>query len=151
MSYAKCIIMQGLPGSGKSTLARALSVKHDAVILSTDDYPGLYRDGQFHPELLGKAHTWNQERADRYMGAGKSIIVDNTNTQNWECKPYVLSAQKHGAFVMFEKPTTPWATNPEECARKTTHGVPLKAIMAMDARMETLSSEACMAAKAPWE
>ncbi|XP_062908970.1 NEDD4-binding protein 2-like 1 isoform X1 [Mobula hypostoma] len=86
-------LLRGLPGSGKSTLARNLKCQHGgAVILSTDDY-FVRQDGSylFEKYLLDEAHGWNHERAKSAMRQGKSpIIIDNTNIQAWEMKPYVI-------------------------------------------------------------
>ncbi|TMS07765.1 NEDD4-binding protein 2-like 2 [Larimichthys crocea] len=88
------ILMRGLPGSGKSTLARELlSTGPSGLILSTDDFFA-HRDGyRYEAGLLHAAHEWNQRRAKDAMDDGRSpIIIDNTNIQAWEMKPYVQMA-----------------------------------------------------------
>lgn len=97
----KLILMRGVSGSGKSTLARELAGKHEgAVVLSTDDYfmvEGVYA---FDPRMLGENHRRNQERAAESMRAKTPcVIIDNTNTQAWEMKPYVLAALELGYEV----------------------------------------------------
>ncbi|XP_064636316.1 uncharacterized protein LOC135493188 isoform X3 [Lineus longissimus] len=87
------IMMRGCPGSGKSTLASQL--KFSGVILSTDDY--FTKNGRylFRKEKIGDAHQWNQKRAlEKMKGGVNPIIIDNTNTQTWEMKPYVIQAQQ---------------------------------------------------------
>ncbi|XP_033743173.1 LOW QUALITY PROTEIN: NEDD4-binding protein 2-like [Pecten maximus] len=131
----KCFVMlRGLPGSGKSTLARKLQhtgVK-PGVILSSDDYfvqNGVYR---FEPHLLSEAHEWNRLRTIQNLHNGSSpIVVDNTNTQAWEMKPYVKQAQKFGYEIYFLEPDTQWKFQPKELARRNTHGVPLSKIRQM--------------------
>lgn len=149
-------IMRGLPGSGKSTLARALANVPGitpAPIFSTDDFfmsGGIYIfDGQ----LLGKHHAANITRTANAMeGNVPHIIVDNTNSTAWEARGYVRGAKRHGYAVQFVEPHTEWAKNPEECARRNTHGVPLQAIQKMLARWEdNLTVEMCLAAITPWE
>uniref|UniRef100_A0A3Q1I9V1 Uncharacterized protein n=1 Tax=Anabas testudineus TaxID=64144 RepID=A0A3Q1I9V1_ANATE len=125
------ILMRGLPGSGKSTLARYLFVP-SGLILSTDDYFA-HRDGYcYEPGLLGKAHEWNQSRAKDGMHQGRSpIIIDNTNIQAWEMKPYVKMALESGYRVDFCEPDTSWKFDPYELERRNKHGVPQDKISQM--------------------
>ncbi|TNN86586.1 NEDD4-binding protein 2-like 2 [Liparis tanakae] len=130
------ILMRGLPGSGKSTLARErLSAHPNGLILSTDDYFG-YRDGyRYDPDNLGAAHEWNLNRARDAMQAGRSpIIIDNTNVQAWEMKPYVKMAMEKGYKVDFCEPETSWKCDPYELERRNKHSVPQEKIAQMMAR-----------------
>ncbi len=80
------------------------------------------------------------------------VIIDNTNTQAWEAKPYCQLAQDFGYTVQFVTADTPWEFDAEECAKRNTHGVPLDAIKGMIARFQkTLTVEGCLSSKAPWE
>ncbi|XP_015252563.1 PREDICTED: NEDD4-binding protein 2 [Cyprinodon variegatus] len=127
------VLLRGAPGSGKSTLARALwDHNPDGVVLTTDDY--FIRGGryQFNPTALGEAHEWNHKRAREAFERGMSpIIIDNTNMQGWEMKPYVAQALKHGYKVLFKEPDTWWKTKPRELVRRTTHEVPIETIRRM--------------------
>ncbi|XP_060901723.1 NEDD4-binding protein 2-like 2, partial [Labrus mixtus] len=127
------ILMRGLPGSGKSTLARELlSTGPSGLILSTDDYFA-HRDG-YHYEagLLGAAHEWNQRRAEDAMHDRRSpIIIDNTNIQAWEMKPYVKLAMERGYKVDFCEPDTSWKFDPYELEKRNKHGVPHEKIAKM--------------------
>ncbi|KAK9521120.1 hypothetical protein VZT92_020955 [Zoarces viviparus] len=127
------ILMRGLPGSGKSTLARErLFAGPNGLILSTDDYFA-YRDGyRYDPGLLGVAHEWNQNRAKDAMHDGRSpIIVDNTNVQAWEMKPYVQMALERGYKVDFCEPDTSWKFDLYELEKRNKHGVPQEKIARM--------------------
>ncbi|XP_040029357.1 uncharacterized protein n4bp2l2 [Gasterosteus aculeatus] len=127
------ILMRGLPGSGKSTLARErLAESPDGLILSTDDYFA-FRDGyRYEPGLLGAAHEWNQNRAKDAMRDGRSpIIIDNTNVQAWEMKPYVKMAVESGYKVDFCEPETSWKFDFYELERRNKHGVPQEKIAQM--------------------
>ncbi|XP_020383615.1 NEDD4-binding protein 2-like 1 isoform X1 [Rhincodon typus] len=132
-------LLRGLPGSGKTTLARNL--KHqfrDAVILSTDDY-FIREDGSylFQKYLLDEAHEWNHERAKSAMRLGRStIIIDNTNTEAWEMKPYVNMARENGYEVKFREPDTPWKFDIRKLTRINSHGVPRETIERMKERYE---------------
>ncbi|TSK49665.1 NEDD4-binding protein 2-like 2 [Bagarius yarrelli] len=115
------ILMRGLPGSGKSTLARQISSRGPSgLILSTDDY-FYQKDGyHFDPTLLGNAHDWNHNRAKKAMLEGRTpIIIDNTNVQAWEMKPYVSVALEMGYRV-----------------ERNHHGVPKESIANMLDRFE---------------
>ncbi|XP_076591831.1 uncharacterized protein n4bp2l2 [Chaetodon auriga] len=127
------ILMRGLPGSGKSTMARELlSTGPSGLILSTDDYFA-HRDGyRYDPGLLGAAHEWNQSRAKDAMHDGRSpIIIDNTNIQVWEMKPYVKMALDRGYKVDFCEPDTSWKFDPYELEKRNKHGVPQEKIAQM--------------------
>ncbi|XP_042190490.1 NEDD4-binding protein 2-like 1 [Callorhinchus milii] len=132
-------LLRGLPGSGKTTLARSL--KHQfpaAVILSTDDY-FVRDDGSylFERDLLGDAHEWNFERAKAAMKRGKTpIIIDNTNIQAWEMKPYVHLALENAYEVIFREPDTHWKFNIRQLERRNIHGVSREKIERMKEQYE---------------
>lgn len=131
----RLILMRGLPGSGKSYKAKILS--QGGVVFSTDDF--FYKDGvyQFDPSKIKEYHEENQKRTEEAMKQQISpIVVDNTNTTAWEMKNYVYLADKYGYEVSMEKPETDWAWNPEELAKRNTHGVPKDTIDRMLARFQ---------------
>ncbi|XP_023685409.2 NEDD4-binding protein 2 isoform X1 [Paramormyrops kingsleyae] len=119
------VLLRGAPGSGKSTLARnILQENPSGVVLSTDDY--FRRDGFYHydPSELAEAHEWNHNRAKESFEKGLSpIIIDNTNMQCWEMKPYVSLALQYNFKVMFREPDTWWKFRPRELERRNKHGV----------------------------
>lgn len=120
-------LMRGLPGSGKSTLARKLSQK--GIILSTDDYWMENGEYQYNPLEIEKAHQWNTERTSEAMRQELSpIVVDNTNVQLWQMKPYVEMAIKYGYQVKFMESNAPWKSDSEELAKRNTHEVPKEVI-----------------------
>ncbi|XP_047449224.1 NEDD4-binding protein 2-like 2 [Mugil cephalus] len=127
------ILMRGLPGSGKSTLAKELlSTGPSGIILSTDDYFAQKNDYRYDPGLLGAAHEWNQSRAKDALHDGCSpIIIDNTNLQAWEMKPYVRMALERGYKVEFCEPDTRWKFDPYELEKRNKQGVPQEKIAQM--------------------
>uniref|UniRef100_A0A8B9H9T3 NEDD4 binding protein 2 n=1 Tax=Astyanax mexicanus TaxID=7994 RepID=A0A8B9H9T3_ASTMX len=127
------VLLRGAPGSGKTTLASAM-LEHNpgGVVLSTDEY--FTRNGTYHynPDQLGEAHSWNHVRAKEAFEKGYSpIIIDNTNMQCWEMKPYVSLALKHKYRVLFREPETWWKTKPRELEKRTKHGVTKEKIRRM--------------------
>ncbi|XP_068045014.1 NEDD4-binding protein 2 [Anomalospiza imberbis] len=132
------VLLRGVPGSGKSYLARNLLEDNPGgIILSTDDY--FYKHGQYHydPDCLGEAHDWNRKRAKEAFEMGISpIIIDNTNIQAWEMKPYVTLAQQFKYKVMFREPDTWWKFKPKELERRNIHGVSKEKIKRMLERYE---------------
>lgn len=102
----KLILMRGVSGSGKSTLAKQLAEQSsNHVIYSTDDF--FMVDGQykFDPKKIRVNHQRNQDRTYKAMKDGvELVIVDNTNTQAWEMKPYVEAAIKLGYEVEIRQP-----------------------------------------------
>ncbi|XP_026531149.1 NEDD4-binding protein 2 [Notechis scutatus] len=111
------VLLRGLPGSGKSYLARVLLEDNPCgIILSTDDYfyqkNGQY---QFDADCLADAHEWNWKRAkEAFEKRITPIIIDNTNTQAWEMKPYIALSQQHKYKVIFREPDTWWKFKPKE-------------------------------------
>ncbi|XP_041258441.1 NEDD4-binding protein 2 isoform X2 [Onychostruthus taczanowskii] len=132
------VLLRGVPGSGKSYLARNLLEDNPGgIILSTDDY--FYKHGQYHydPDCLGAAHDWNRKRAKEAFEMRISpIIIDNTNIQAWEMKPYVALAQQFKYKVMFREPDTWWKFKPKELERRNIHGVSKEKIKRMLERYE---------------
>jgi predicted kinase len=127
-------IMIGIPGSGKSTLARML---HGSIV-SADNFH-LDKDGQYNyrHELAGQAHLWCLETFIRLLEKGeRHIIVDNTNTRNFERAPYVQMAKLYGYVVEFMK----MSASPEEAHERCVHGLSLEQVQAMHDRMEELPS-----------
>uniref|UniRef100_A0A3B5L9C6 NEDD4 binding protein 2-like 2 n=1 Tax=Xiphophorus couchianus TaxID=32473 RepID=A0A3B5L9C6_9TELE len=104
------ILLRGLPGSGKTTLARELlSTGPSGIILSTDDY----------------------FVSDAMHDGCSPIIIDNTNLQAWEMKPYVKMALDRGYKVDFYEPETSWKFDPCELEKRNKHGVPQDKIAQM--------------------
>lgn len=102
----KLILMRGVSGSGKSTLAREIASRHEgAVILSTDDFFMVEGQYVFNPQKIAQNHGKNQDRARKAMQEKvPCVIIDNTNTQAWEMKPYVLAAIEFGYQVEIHEP-----------------------------------------------
>nr|XP_019955990.1 PREDICTED: NEDD4-binding protein 2 [Paralichthys olivaceus] len=127
------VLLRGAPGSGKSTLARGL-LEHNpgGAILTTDDFFTRLGGYNFDPTALGEAHEWNHKRAKEAFERGTNpIIIDNTNMQGWEMRPYVVQALRHGYKVLFREPDTWWKTKPRELERRTTHNVSVETIRRM--------------------
>lgn len=140
-------VMQGASGSGKSTVAETIkamlvALGHLVEICSTDkefEVDGVYK---FDPSKISVYHAINQKKCRAALEWGESVIVDNTNTQAWEAKPYVQMAQELGIPVFFF---------PCHGRFNNLHGVPADRVEAMRQRLEPLSVKACLEAKAPWE
>lgn len=145
------IIMRGLPGSGKSTRARDFG----GQVFSTDDFfveDGVYR---FDPKKIAINHAANQERVRAACIQGISpVVVDNTNTQKWEARPYVHLARLYGYLVRFVEADTPWARDAEALAARNVHGVTREGIERMLLHYEpheSFTEDAVLRSKAPWE
>jgi len=39
------------------------------------------------------------------------VIIDNTNLESWEMKPYMLMALDYGYEIEIMEPNTPWKFN----------------------------------------
>uniref|UniRef100_A0A4W5PD08 NEDD4 binding protein 2-like 2 n=1 Tax=Hucho hucho TaxID=62062 RepID=A0A4W5PD08_9TELE len=135
------ILMRGAPGSGKSTLARYVFIRETLLgneqVLSTDDYFSQEEGYLYDPSLLGAAHHWNQNRAQEAMYKCCSpVIIDNTNMQAWEMKPYVQLALERGYSINFHEPHTSWKFDPVELEKRNKHSVSREKIGKMLERFE---------------
>lgn len=122
------ILMRGLPGSGKSYRAKEFT-KDSGIVLSTDEY--FMKNGRydFKPSKLADAHIWNQNRAKRSMEKMVTpVVIDNTNLEMWQMKPYVSLARKAKYQVDICEMDTEWCFKPSELARRNSHGVNKEAI-----------------------
>lgn len=141
----KVIIMRGVPGSGKS---RYVATKHpNAEVYSADSFFMQPNDAgelvyQFNPAQLGEAHDEcfrdflfacsEVERVRRVQGGFPKhitfdIVIDNTNTRLFEMSPYVMVARRYGYPIRIVHVVA----DPEQCAKRNVHGVPLTAIKRM--------------------
>ena len=122
------IILRGCPGSGKSTWAETMG----GSVYSTDTYFTHNGEYKFDPEQIGAAHAWNQRRVAGAVFSGELIIIiDNTNTQFWMMKWYVIIALKAGYRIVFKEINTPWSKDPFQLAELNSHNVPLDKIVDM--------------------
>lgn len=130
----KLILIRGISGSGKTTYAKKLiendpSLSHYEADMFFEDGDGGYH---FNPKMLKDAHSWCQDRTERDLKNGKSVIVSNTFTQKWELQPYLDLSKKYGARVIIKKMTGNYGN---------VHGVPNEAIQRMKTRWEDVEGE----------
>ncbi|KAJ3211999.1 hypothetical protein HDU67_004115 [Dinochytrium kinnereticum] len=157
----KLVIMRGAPGSGKSTLASLIlqQENYDGVILSTDDFWFVPNEAGemvyvFNVNYLSDAHAWNLQRAYQVMesGSARVVIIDNTNMQAWEPRPYVQAGVKFGYELHVREPDTTWwkERDVDQMARRNKHHVSREVIEAMVARWEEdFSLENILASERP--
>ncbi|KAJ8000458.1 hypothetical protein DPEC_G00180330 [Dallia pectoralis] len=133
------VMLRGAPGSGKTTLARAILEQNpQGVVLSTDDYFCRHGEYFYDPSVLGEAHEWNHNRAKVAMETSCSpVVIDNTNMQGWEMRPYVAMALRQNYKVLFREPDTWWKNKPRELERRSKHGVSAEKIRQMMDRYES--------------
>ena len=90
-------IVRGIPGSGKSTFAKTLGGQHYEADMFFIDEDGNYK---FDGTKIKDAHKWCQSFVETDMVLEyPRIVVSNTFTQEWEMKPYMDLAKKHGYKV----------------------------------------------------
>ena len=92
----KFAILVGPSGAGKSTFAQQFAGP-GLVICSADDY-FLTEEGEyvFEPARLGEAHAACFRKAVEAVVAGKSVLIDNTNTTLVELAPYIALSRAYG-------------------------------------------------------
>jgi predicted kinase len=82
------VILVGLPGAGKSTFFRQ-RFADSHVHVSKDDFPNRRRPGHHQRRLIVEA-----------LGAGRSLVVDNTNVAVADRAETIAEARRHGARVV---------------------------------------------------
>ena len=99
------IILRGVSGSGKTTFAEylvsMLNKSYECEIFSADNY--FYKNGkyEFDASKLSEAHSQCKQNTKGAMKDAVSlVIVANTNTSEWEYKPYVDMANEYGYSVV---------------------------------------------------
>lgn len=125
----KIHFLRGVSGSGKSRKAWELAQGNADLICSADNY--FMKEGKycFDPALLPHVHG---ECLKKYISLvhakAETIVVDNTNTQMWELKPYweiAMIAKCDFEFIEFVPPADRHRRDEylSLCARRNTHGV----------------------------
>jgi len=130
-------IMRGLPGSGKThhahcILATIHTKKFGTAICSADHFMLDNRGGyKFDPSKLGEAHAKCQISVMNGMLSDVDcIILDNTNTKNWEYMVYEKLAAIYGYEVEIHDLYDGGLTD-EELEKRNQHGVPREKICQM--------------------
>jgi predicted kinase len=123
----RLILVRGVPGSGKTTFARSLGgVHYEADMFFLDSMSNYV----FDVTKIKDAHAWCQSMCEDQMKEGESLVViSNTFTQEWEMKPYLEMASRHG-YLTF----TVIVENRH--GGVNTHGVPEDKLQAMKDRFE---------------
>jgi predicted kinase len=131
-------ILRGLPGSGKSHLAKILQPDASHVH-NTDKYfvnfEGVYA---FEATKLGRNHELNKAAFKKDCENKVEVVVlDNTNTQQWEYADYALTAIEHGYTIQYITVGFP-KTKAEvaKCFARQSHAVPLASLQKMSDRFE---------------
>ncbi len=85
---SECVIFVGLQGSGKTTFySRRFADTHQHI--SKDNWPNVARKPARQARLLEEA-----------LGAGRSVVVDNTNPTEADREAIITIARAHGARVI---------------------------------------------------
>jgi hypothetical protein len=81
------VILVGLPGAGKSTFFRQRFA---------DSHVHVSKDNN---ETRRRPEQWQSELLEQALGAGRSVVVDNTNVSVEQRAALISEAQRHGARV----------------------------------------------------
>lgn len=84
---AELVVMVGLQGAGKSTVVRSLYPSH--AVVSKDHWPNARR-----------RETRQLRLVNELLGAGRGVVVDNTNPSAEERAPLVALGRRHGCVVL---------------------------------------------------
>ena len=137
-------VLRGAPGIGKSAwaLRRATERARAVTIVSADDYFTTSTGYAFNASKLTEAHN---ECLRGFLVALQlrvpHVIVDNTNTSDWEISPYIALARVHGyatEILHFDYDHTvyPVRLAASRLALRTSHGVPSTTIEQALLRLE---------------
>lgn len=124
-----CFILRGVSGCGKSTLAEEMAIPLKAAICSADDYfydHGIYK---FDASRLNEAHSFCYNNTKEWMRRGVNVIVDNTNTTEWEVNKYRDLALSNG-YQVFVITAENWHEG------QNTHNVPEETLDKMRERLK---------------
>lgn len=145
----RLILMQGAPGSGKSTLAniilqsckidKTLGPSYSAVICSSDQYMVEFSEEEgkfvykFNSSRLKECHDNCRMDARIFMKQGVStVIIDNTNTTQIECQPYIDKAKEEGYLIQVIRCTGNF---------DNIHGFSEEKVLQIKARLEDIKIE----------
>ncbi len=140
------IILVGISGSGKSTWAKQYCIDQERLgfttrVVSADHY--FERDGtyQFEGSKIAAAHSFCKRNFELAISEGvTTIVVDNTNTRQWERQEYINTAKAAGYGVWLKVFDTPL----EVCAERNVHGVPLDSCKKQKARIDVVPGFYCI-------
>lgn len=93
---------------------------------------------EFNPQKLTEAYKWCWQVANDDLIYYGKVIVSNTFTTWKEILPYVQRAQRMDILIDIIETDTPWARNPQKCADKNQHAVPLAEIKRQLSRWEEI-------------
>jgi predicted kinase len=100
MSKKTLYIVRGISGSGKTTFAKELAEREHCFYFEADMYfervDGAYT---FNPAKLPQAHEWCLAEVCAEIRSGRSVIVSNTFTREWEMQEYIRCALLHDYTV----------------------------------------------------
>jgi predicted kinase len=144
----RVIILAGCSGSGKTRYAKLLQETNRpgvvAIVSADKHFTDAVGNYEFKKEFLGRAHNeclllYAKILYDCFYNPHpenpKILVVDNTNTTEWEIAPYARLAEAYGcdvdiiAFISTDEPT---------CAKRNSHGVPLETVMNQKKRLKQM-------------
>jgi hypothetical protein len=132
----KVIVLRGVPGSGKSKYALNITAGNGPYrICSADQYFEQGGRYYFDPLKLPESHSFCFGIFLEALRDGYSlIVVDNTNTHNWEYANYEKAAGLAGYKVEIVELRVSTVDEIKLCFHRNIHGVPRDIIakMAMD-------------------
>lgn len=128
------VILRGPAGCGKSAYAErnfegVERVSADNFFMRRNDESVF--EYRFDPTLLGVAHAECFARFLDLLYAGRSVVVDNTNIQQWEYANYVRVAEACGYEVVIVEFRPRTINDIKLCHSRNTHGVPLDTVARM--------------------
>lgn len=110
-------------------MAQTMAANHGFDHFEADQF--FTRNGRylFNPRKADQAHAWCLDRAKESMTHGRTCVVSNTFSQQWEIQPYLNAAKEMGYAVQIIEAQGKW---------KNCHGVPDHVIEKMRARWENV-------------
>lgn len=92
------VVMVGPAGSGKSTLARRLFEPDE--ILSSDAFRAAIAGDERDQRATGAAFRAIARALDQRLAAGRLTVIDATNVQPSDRRPWLAAARRHGVAAV---------------------------------------------------
>lgn len=94
VSDPSVIVLIGPAGSGKSTLAARIFAPDE--ILSSDAFRRVIAGDERDQRATGAAFRAIERTVDRRLSAGRLVVIDATNVQRADRRPWLVAAARHG-------------------------------------------------------
>jgi len=117
------IILQGPPCSGKSTWAKEYQEKYpDTLVANRDTIRYTLGEGKYTMDREDEVTEIEMAQVKGAMGAGRTVVIDDTNLNPKYLKPWLDLAEEKGYEVRYEKLYIPYGEAMERSKKRKEEG-----------------------------